>query len=369
MTLERPIISVFDGGGKFVDWLRAPVSARVTPRWLEAGDAEIVVQPGDYRADVLRQPGARVQVSLRGEHVIGGPVTAWETSGPRDPRWTFHVTDDSAVIDRLECLPDPGKALDQQPPEPVTRTGRLESVLKQLVSANAPTQGIPIDVVADAGRGPNVSLAARWQPLSDVVLPSMRAARLGLSVVWRPETNRLLLDVVTPRTYPIQLSVESRTITTYKVSQAAPTVTRVYLGPANGTVYQAVSNTQAETQWGPFLRGATFRPSANTDEASTAGTEALNDGAAKSGLSVSLAETDYIHYGGPDGLHVGDMASLLIGDVQITDVVREVVIEWSRDKALTVTPAVGAWDNSPVFALTTAVQRIAASLRRTQTRR
>ena len=369
MVTEQPVIRIFDGQGKFIDWLRAPKSARITPRWLEVGDAELELQLTDPRADVLRQPGARVKISLRGEHILGGPVTSWEMNGPVDAAWTFNVTDDSALLDRLLCLPDPSKPLDQQPASPITRTGRLESVVKELVRQNAPVLGVPVDIVQDQGRGPNVSLSARWQPLSDVVAGSLRAAQMGVSVIWREETNRLQFDVTTPRTYPIQLSEQSRTVTSYGVSVSAPTATRVYLGPADGTVYRSATNEAVEDAWGPFLRAGTFRSAANTDEASTAGTEALNEGNAKSGLSVSLSETSYVHYGGQDGLHVGDLATLRVGDVTITDIVREAVIEWAADKALTITPAVGAWENSPVFALTSAIQRIAATVRRVQTRR
>lgn len=363
-ALDQPVIELYDKAGARLDWLRAPVSVRATPRWLEVGDATIVVQPNDYRAALLREPGARVQISLRGGHVLGGPVTSWSTKGPRDEQWTFTVTDDAAALDRVLCLPDPTKPLDQQPAGANTRAGRLESVVKSFVAANAPILGMPIDIATDQGRGPNVTIAARWQPVSEVVVPHLRAAGLGLSVVWQPGTNRLLLDVVEQRTYPIQLSVESRTVTDYQISASAPIVTRTYLGVADGTTFTQATNTAAEAAWGPFLRGSTFRAAANVDEASTNGSEALNDGGAKSGLSVTLSETPYVRYGGVRGLRVGDKATLRIGDVEVTDVVREAVIDWKTGSALTIQPGVGAWENSPAFALADAVRRMGATVRR-----
>lgn len=364
VTLDQPTITIFDRDGRQLDWLRAPVSVRATPRYLDVGDAEIIVQPSDPRADLLRQPGARVRIELRGDHVLGGPVTAWQTKGPRDNVWTFTVTDDAAVLDRIITVPDPAKPLDQQKAGADIRSGRLESVVKSYVAANAPILGIPVDIVADQGRGPNVTLSGRWQPISEVVAASLRTAGMGLSVVWQPTTNRLLLDVVETRTYPIQLSPETRTVTSYELSASAPKATRVFLGPQDGTAFTTATNTVAEAAWGPFLRGATFRAATGIDEQSTQGSDALNDGNAKSGLSVTLAETAYVRYGGPGGLHVGDRATLRIGDVEVTDVVREAVIEWKAGAGLSVKPGVGAWDNSPAFALADAVRRMSATVRR-----
>lgn len=364
VTADQPVTAIYDADGRLRDWVRAPTSVRMIPRWLEPGTGEVQVQMGDPRADLLRQPGARIAFSLRGEHVLGGPITGWEMQGPDQAGWTFHVTDDSAILSRLLVLPDPTKPLTGQPSGARPLSGAVESVLKLLVAQSAPLLGVPIDIAADKARGPQVTVSPRWQTVQETMLASLRAAGLGVTVTWQPGTGRLLLDVVESRTYPVQLSGAFRTVTSWRVSSQAPTTTRVYLGAATGTTYQLATNTAVESTWGPFLRGATFRAADTTDEASTAGTEALNDGGPKSGLSVALSETGIVRYGGATGLHVGDKATLLVGDVQITDVVREAVIDWAPGQPLTVTPGVGAWDNSPVFALADAVRRIGASVRR-----
>lgn len=81
-------------------------------------------------------------------------------------------------------------------------------------------------------------------------------------------------------------------------------------------------------------------------------------------MSVALSETQYVRYGGPGGLLVGDRATLRIGDVSVTDVVREAVITWEPGIPLTIKPGVGAWDSSPAYALADAVRRMGATLRR-----
>ena len=366
--MDQPVIAVYDLAGVMHGWLRAPVGARIVPRWLEVGTADLTVTQTDPLADVLRTPGARAMVSLHGEHIVGGPVTAWRLTGPGQPRWQFTVTDDAQVLEQIYAAPSPAAPLTGQSTGTDTRNGKLESVIKSLVAANAPRAGVPIDIAVDQGRGPTVTLSARWQPISDVVGPSLRAAGMSVTVRWQPDVRRLLLDVAEQRTYPIHLSVESKTITAYDVSSTAPTATRVIVGPADGTSFQQIINTTAETAYGPVLAGETFRAAATTDEASTAATEALNDGNAKSGLSVSLAETPFVRYGGLNGLHVGDRATLRIGDVEITDVVREAVIEWQVGQPLTITPGVGAWDANPSFALASAVHRLASTVRRYLTR-
>ena len=226
---------------------------------------------------------------------------------------------------------------------------------------------VRLPVEADSGLLPSLLT------LSDVYGTGWHAAttagvKAGMSVTvrWQPDVKRLLLDVQEQRTYPIQLSVESRTITNYRVTRRAPTATRVIVG--DGASFQQVTNATVEQQFGPLLRGETFRQATTTDEASTAATEALNEGNAKSGMSVSLAESPFVRYGGPNGLRVGDRATLHVGDVEITDVVREAVIEWRAGQPLTITPGVGAWEDSPSFALAAAVARIGSTVRRALSR-
>lgn len=185
---------------------------------------------------------------------------------------------------------------------------------------------------------------------------------MGITAVWQPATKRVLVDVVEQREYPIQLSVDTRTITDYRLSSSRPRATRVIMGASDGSSFVQASNAPAETTWG--MAGEVFRAATGADEQSAAGTEALNDAAEKSGMSVALSETQYVRYGGPGGLLVGDRATLRIGDVSVTDVVREAVITWEPGNPLTIKPGVGAWDSSPAYALADAVRRMGATLRR-----
>ena len=191
-VIDAPTISIYSPAGVFIDWLRAPAAFRATPRWLEVGDAELTVQPGDYRAALLREPGARVRIELRGGHVLGGPVTDWTTQGPGDEKWTFTVTDDAEVLDRILAFPKPASALTDQAGSDI-RNGKLESVVKSLIGANAPRTGQAIDIAADQGRGPTVTITSRFVPLRDVIIPQLRAANMGLTAVWQPDTRRILM--------------------------------------------------------------------------------------------------------------------------------------------------------------------------------
>lgn len=367
--LDQPAISIYDKDGHFLDWLRAPVSYRITPRHITAGvgDAEIVVQGDDYRGQYLWQPGSRIKISLRGSHVLGGRTVKASLEGPQDSRWVFSVMDDAVVLDEILAWPNPGNAITAQTSRADLRSGPLESVAKSLIAANAAKQGLSIGIATDQGRGPTVNTSARMVPLRDVLIQHFRDAGMNLVAVWDAALKQVVVDVTTPASYPIVFHVAARqsAVTAYRVTRSAPTITRVVMGDGgNDTTrtFARVTNATAEADWG--ISAEAFRAAATTTDMNAAGTEALTDGGPKSGLTVSLTETDTIRYGGPTGLHVGDLVTIHVGDIQVTDTVREVVISGSPGQPLTVKPGVGGWEDNPSHVLTEAVRRMGTAIRR-----
>lgn len=67
--------------------------------------------------------------------------------------------------------------------------------------------------------------------------------------------------------------------------------------------------------------------------------QARMEGAAKTGLSITLAEDSVFRYG--DYLKVGNRVRVEVGGQQIVDVLRECSISWTADGGLEVTPVVG----------------------------
>ncbi len=72
------------------------------------------------------------------------------------------------------------------------------------------------------------------------------------------------------------------------------------------------------------------------------GAETLAEGAPTFGLSVTLSETKHFRYGGPSGPRVGDLVPLEVAPGFVhTDVLREVVIDWTTRGGLQIKQLVG----------------------------
>lgn len=353
---------IYNPDGQYRDDVRAPAELRATihahaPSWFE-----VVLQPGDYREELLREPGARVQMSVYGEHLAGGLVASWSMEGPTRPATTVKVVDDRAVLERVLAAPQPALPLGQQGPGAWSGNGPLESVLKHLAAANAPRAGVLLDIATDQGRGPVVNVTGRWEPVSSVIAEHLRAAGMIATVTWQPGTGRLLLDVHEPGDYHTRLSATDGTIQSWRVTSTAPTATRALVGDDDGSVAQAIRG-DVETQWhtaGEVWRGA------GTAEAASQATAALEEYGPKSGMAIQLAESPHVHYAGPQGMRVGQRVSLAVADVTITDVLEECEITWTPGNPVVASPRVGAWDDSPITSLSRAVARIARSVRRTR---
>ena len=358
--MERPLLRIYNPGGEYRDDVRAPAELRANLHAHTASWFEVALQPGDYREELLREPGARVQMSAHGEHLAGGLVASWSMTGPPRPATTVKIVDDRAVLEQILTAPQPALPLAQQGPGAWTGNGPLESVLKTLVAANAPRAGFAIDIATDLGRGPVVNVTGRWEPVASVVDEHLRAAGMIATVTWQPSTGRLLLDVDEPGTYHTRLATTDGTIQSWRVTSTAPTATRALVGDDNGAVQQATRG-DVEALW--RTAGEVWR-AAGAAGASTEATVVLDEYGPKSGMSIQLAESPHVHYGGPHGMHVGQRVSLAVADVTITDVLTECDITWTPGNPVVAGPKVGAWDDSPITSLSRAVARIARSVRR-----
>ena len=361
--MERPLLRIYNPAGAYRDDIRAPAELRATihahaPSWFE-----VVLQPGDYREELLRVPGTRVQMSVAGEHLAGGTVASWSMTGPPRPATTIKVVDDRAVLERILTAPQPSLPLAQQGAGAWSGNGPLESVVKALVAANAPRAGVLLDIAQDRGRGPNVTVTGRWEPVSSVIDEHLRAAGLLATVTWQPATGRLVLDVHEPGVYHTRLSASDGTIQSWRVATAAPTATRAIVGDDAGSAQQVI-RADTETEW--RTAGEVWRAAATPAEASSQATAALEEYGPKSGMAIQLAEPPHVHYAGAHGMRVGQRVSLAVGDVTVTDVLEECEITWTPGNPLVASPRVGAWDDSPVTSLSRAVARIAKSVRRTR---
>lgn len=382
-AVESPFeVVVYDKNLQRIGWLGDPLSIVATPRHNEQPSASITV-PADHRlARALATPGTRVVVLYQDEQEVAGPVHLIEAGRGQAgvATRTMHVRDDWSIFGRLLGWPNPAGDINAQGDDGThdVRTGPAETVLKGFLSANLARIGagahhLPVTIAPDQGRGATVTVQARMQPLRDRLFPVVDQAGIGVTV--RQTLTGLVVDCYEPVDFPLVLSEDGGSLIGNEWSLRAPEVTRVIVGAdgqGDSRVFRGpFVNTTAETTYRTVSE--TFvdaRDLKSTDPNFTAlvqarANEVLAEGAARSGLSVRLAETDVFRYGGPLGVRVGDRVPVELepetdteAAVVITDVLRSATLTWSA-AGVNVTPLVGDRVDDPEQTLARALAAVA----------
>jgi hypothetical protein len=354
-------ITVFDSTFGRLGWVGNPQSLSVTPRKNGVGTASLTVPAGHLMHGPLTTAGTRVVIEYD---------VAWDTAGPSDWRhalsgwagvytaagqgaqstFTYNVSDDWVLLQEVLGWPVPGSAIGSQSgSEYDTRTGVAETVAKAFITANAVTRlGLPVTVEATHGWGDSITVAMRMDKLADKLFPLVEQAGVDLTV--RQSGSGLLVEARQPVTHAQVLTAESGAIRNWSLSRTAPDATRVVVGgQGDGTArtFRARTDATAETAWGRIVEGYTEATDVTTTALLDArGDAALVENAAKSGLSLELADTPGLRLF--RDFMVGDVVTLLVAGIPITDTVREATLSWTAREGVKVTPSVGGWDNSPL---------------------
>lgn len=362
---EAPLtITVYDKAFNRLGWIGDPEQVTVTPRHNQQPTASIQVRNDHPMVPALIAEGSRVVIDYHGVQTLAGWVDLRQGTVFADGSVTVQIQDYWAVLAYLLGWPVPTAAISTQTAAAYdVRSGAAETVLKGYVAANATRQGIPLTVATDQGRGDTISASVRMQPLADVLNPLIDAAGIGVTV--RQSGAGLVLDCYEPAWFPLTLTPESGMVTAAEWSRQPPGFTRFVAGgqgDLTARTFRASIDSTAETLWGFVREGyvdATNDSSAASVQASAA--QSVAESAAKSGLSLTLAETDTFRYG--DTLRVGDLVTTeLVPGVTITDVLREATISWSHDDGLNVTPTVGDRTDDPDRAFAKALKSVALKL-------
>lgn len=330
-------------------------SLSVTARHNLLGTGVLLVPSAQRLATTMSTTGARVVVTYDDEHVLSGPVRLVEARGAfLSKMLTFQVEDDWRLLRRLLGWQNPSGTLAQQNVRrEMVYSGPAETVVKDMVSdAVGRLSGrhpYPITVAADQGRGSNITIQVRMNPMADRLLPVIDQAGIGVTV--RQVGSGLVVDCYEPQAWPITLSEDAGTLTDVSWSRRPPEVTSVVVAiGGEGTAREYLgpyTNTTAEDDYGDVIEAHVDARDIATDDpakatlAAARAAEVLAEGSEHYGLSISLSETDTFRYGG-QGIHVGDTAPIALSTgVVVTDVVREATITENVESGLTVTPLVG----------------------------
>lgn len=362
-------VDIFDRDFAWKAPLGDLISLKVSKRHNETGGATLVIAASHKRAALLAEPGARVRIKYNGEVQMTGPVRLRQGAGPDPNReLTFEVQDDFRIMHNFLGWPVPTAAITaQNTAEYYTITGPAETVVKDVVSKNiVPRAPFPVTVAADLARGSTIEATFRMHPLYDRLFPSVDHAGIGVSVVH--VGAGLLVDTYVPRIYPTKLTDRSRVIRKWSFSGAAPEVTAgVVGGQGEGVLrtFGAFEDAAREALWGDRIE--VFRDARDTGDGEVQdlrGLDTLAEGAATGTIEVQLAESGTFHYGGPKGVRVGDLVTASVGgSVTVTDVIREVTIEWTRENGRQIRATIGPKDD-PMETVLKAIAALGRSLRR-----
>jgi hypothetical protein len=240
----------------------------------------------------------------------------------------------------------------------------------------------------------------RFAPLSEIMTPLTKKSGLGVRI-WQDEYGkRLNMDVVEPGVWEQPLTAEAGIIVSGSYQLRRPDVTRPIVGGNGETAARSFygvegpgRQTDLERKYGQIIevfreatQGNLVWPDTLAEEfrvakyykfrvddkawqtyqryLKSAQTAGLADGAARSSLSLRLAETETFHYGGDDGIQLGDTVTAVVRGVEFTDVVTEVQLTFTRENGLKVEPIIGQFEDDPDRALLENVAAISRALRR-----
>jgi hypothetical protein len=365
MEAEPPIsLWLFDKSYARKGLIPAPESVEFLSVFNGNGMIAFTVLADNPRMAHLATPGSRVVMTLRRPGmpapivVVSGPVTEQDGSGLGDPGIrVFTVADDWGIFDEIVGWPVPDAAITAQTTsEYHTVTGPVANVVRSLVLANAPRQGVAVTVGAATGLGPTITVKTRMHPLSDRLFPRVSNLNVGVRVFQDPDENVRRLVTWVPTTHTRALTEESGIIAPgAELRIQAPAKTRVVVaagGDGTARAYREFVDTAAETKWGVSRAGVVdARDIAVADPNFTTlvqerADEFLAENAETASLKIQLAETDQFQFGVT--FQLGDILPItLVGEDTVTERVREIQGSWQKGTGLEIEPRIGSWDESP----------------------
>lgn len=343
-------IRLFDKAFTWVGVLSDPQAVTLNLRHLAQPTGQVVVKNDHRLLPRITTEGCRFTVDFQGEQVMSGLVDSLQGDGAPDGQVTLQLRDDYALLADVLGWQDPTATIPTSGASVTLgqnywqRTGPAESVLKQVVQANAVSRlGLPVTVAADQGRGPTITVKWRMHPIGDRLMPQWPVTS-GLGIAVRQVGAGLVVDCYQGRNYPVPITRESGIVTAWEWDWAAPTITRTVAGgQGEGTARKFLGyvDSTAEATWGIVRESFVDANDVDNDaDLATRVKDGQSEGRRLTGLKLTLAETQTFRYG--THLKVGDIVTeTLVGDYAAPHVLTECVLNWSVDDGFTATPAVG----------------------------
>ena len=267
MRIEDVIVEVADKSlamqGQIVDAelnIEAIIAHNDTGQWTLKLPVESAAIPA------LSKPGSRLIITTDTGQYLSGPRKIDETEqGSDDPAGTvtFTGTTDNVLLKQRLAYPQPANPnVATQTDADWKMTGTVEAVMHALVSANlgpsAPASRRDERLVmgTNLGRGPVISVVARFEPLHDVLAKVAAANAFTFGIAQRGDVLVFETAPMVDRSDVIRLSVANDSLTSSKVALSAPGVTHVIVGGEGAANLRSFSemttpeSLQGESLWG-----------------------------------------------------------------------------------------------------------------------
>ena len=282
-----------------------------------------------------------------------------------------------------------------------------ETAIKTLITENAVTRlGRPITVAPDLLRGgdiktPGLLPLLRLETLEMASKMILALDGLGLTIQQAPRSTTITADVFIPGVWDMPLTADSGVIAEGSWSFKAPTMTRAFLGGPGDIadryfksftdttgleaeyndiveVFQDASS-GADVIWPEGLTVEELKVAkyyllrtdvSAADKArfsasiAAVASQSLAEGLPKYGINATLSETDTFHFGGSDGIQLGDTVTIksITGEL-FTEQITQADFEFGNG-TFNVTPILGHVENDPNQQLAQTIAQLARAQRR-----
>lgn len=347
-------------------------------RFNDVGTWELKLDRRAAAADALVQPGAGIEIRRDDFVILTGPVTRVKRDrSDRINALTVSGVDDNVWLQRRLAHPQPASTA---PPYSTSaddvRTGAGSTVIWEYVNVNLgpgaiSTRELPtLTMATDPEVGADVTGRARYDELLELIKGlAVAGGDLGFKI--SQDGAGLVFSVYEPddKSTSVVFSEGFGNLSAFTYEQTAPTYTYVYGGgEGEGTARTIVEgqDSTAVAAWGRIEKLVDAREKEDGPEVSQQIATALAENAEKLSLEITPVDTTNLKYG--EHYQLGDIVSVVVDGVVLTDIVRQVEIKLSPQGPQELVPVLGTPGQKDLIALFTAVRDLAARTRNLERR-
>ena len=323
---------------------------KLIPRFLDIGSYELTIPKADPKTEKL-VPGGWLEFLSNDQGIVAGQIRGIkEVNDENNIGGTLTIYGPSAeqvIADRLAYQVPTSIATIQNADDYDNRSGAAETVVKGYVNLNAGPGALAARQVAgltietDLGRGATVKGSARMMNLAELISPLCLSGGIGWRVRFNGDNLEFQVYVPSDKSGFAKFGTNLGNLVSYERTQeAAKSNVAIVGGQGDGIarVFREIIDSAAVAAWSN--RTESFvdrRDSTDTVELDQAGTEEVVTNGPIQGLAIKTADTPNLLF--YRDYFLGDRVS--IPEVGITDILREIEINWTADQGPSAETTIG----------------------------